>query len=44
MARLIHLMETKFKLFEHLAALKSSLLLSAGDFIAILMESLSNNL
>jgi gamma-tubulin complex component 3 len=44
MARLIHLMETKFKLFEHLEALKKFLLLGAGDFIAILMESLSNNL
>jgi gamma-tubulin complex component 3 len=44
MARLIHLMETKFKLFEHLAALKKFLLLGAGDFVAILMESLSNNL
>jgi gamma-tubulin complex component 3 len=44
MARLIHLMESKFNLFEHLAALKKYLLLGAGDFIEILMESLSANL
>ncbi|KAH7130167.1 spindle pole body component alp6 [Dendryphion nanum] len=44
MARLIDLMANKFKLFEHLQALKSYLLLGAGDFIAILMESLSSNL
>jgi gamma-tubulin complex component 3 len=44
MARLIHLMATKFHLFEHLAALKKYLLLGAGDFIAVLMESLSSNL
>jgi gamma-tubulin complex component 3 len=44
MARLIHLMESKFHLFEHLTALKKYLLLGAGDFIAILMESLSGAL
>ncbi|KAI9759680.1 MAG: Microtubule-nucleating Tub4p (gamma-tubulin) complex component [Chaenotheca gracillima] len=44
MARLTHLMEGKFKLFEHLNALKKYLLLGQGDFIALLMESLSSNL
>ncbi|KAF1987542.1 hypothetical protein K402DRAFT_375659 [Aulographum hederae CBS 113979] len=44
MARLIHLMADKFKLFDHLQALKKYLLLGAGDFIALLMESLSANL
>ncbi|KAF2139298.1 uncharacterized protein K452DRAFT_289851 [Aplosporella prunicola CBS 121167] len=44
MARLISLMADKFKLFEHLQALKKYLLLGAGDFIAVLMESLSANL
>ncbi|CAI6334225.1 unnamed protein product [Periconia digitata] len=44
MARLIDLMANKFKLFEHLQALKRYLLLGAGDFIAVLMESLSSNL
>ncbi|KAF2260469.1 hypothetical protein CC78DRAFT_523220 [Lojkania enalia] len=44
MARLIDLMANKFKLFEHLQALKKYLLLGAGDFIAILMESLSQTL
>lgn len=44
MARLIHLMEDKFKLFQHLAALKKYLLLGQGDFIALLMESLASNL
>lgn len=44
MARLIDLMANKFKLFEHLQALKKYLLLGAGDFIALLMESLSANL
>jgi gamma-tubulin complex component 3 len=44
MARLIHLMEDKFKLFEHLAALKKYLLLGQGDFVALLMESLASNL
>ncbi len=44
MARLIHLMADKFKLFEHLQALKNYILLGAGDFIAVLMESLASNL
>ncbi|KIW08601.1 hypothetical protein, variant [Verruconis gallopava] len=44
MARLIHLMATKFHLFDHLGALKKYLLLGAGDFISILMESLAANL
>ena len=44
MARLINLMADKFKLFEHLQALKKYILLGAGDFIAVLMESLSSNL
>jgi len=37
-------MSEKFKLFEHLAALKKYLLLGQGDFIALLMESLASNL
>lgn len=44
MARLIHLMDQKFQLFEHLNALKRYLLLGQGDFIALLMESLSASL
>ncbi|KAI5795038.1 Spc98 family-domain-containing protein [Geopyxis carbonaria] len=44
MARLIDLMNTKFKLFDHLVALKKFLLLGQGDFIALLMESLAANL
>ncbi|EMC92145.1 hypothetical protein BAUCODRAFT_41657, partial [Baudoinia panamericana UAMH 10762] len=44
MARLISLMETKFALFSHLSALKKYLLLGQGDFIYLLMESLSSNL
>lgn len=44
MARLVHLMVNKFKLLEHLQALKKYILLGQGDFIAILMESLSSNL
>jgi len=44
MARLIYLMDDKFQLFEHLSALKRYLLLGQGDFIALLMESLSTNL
>ncbi|KAI5289203.1 Microtubule-nucleating Tub4p (gamma-tubulin) complex component [Ascosphaera aggregata] len=44
MARLIFLMDTRFKLFDHLRALKKYLLLGQGDFIALLMESLSSNL
>jgi len=44
MARLIYLMDDKFQLFQHLNALKRYLLLGQGDFIALLMESLSTNL
>ncbi len=44
MARLIHLMADKFKLFDHLNALKKYLLLGQGDFIALLMETLSSYL
>ncbi|KAL8831426.1 MAG: hypothetical protein Q9191_000870 [Dirinaria sp. TL-2023a] len=44
MARLIHLMNSKFHLLEHLQALKKYLLLGQGDFIALLMESLASNL
>lgn len=44
MARLIHLMNHKFKLNKHLCALKKFLLLGQGDFIALLMESLSASL
>jgi gamma-tubulin complex component 3 len=44
MARLVHLMAEKFHLFEHLKALKNYILLGQGDFIALLMESLSSNL
>lgn len=44
MARLIHLMNSKFHLFSHLKALKDYLLLGQGDFITLLMESLSANL
>lgn len=44
MARLTHLMSSKFHLFEHLRALKNYLLLCQGDFIALLMESLAPTL
>ena len=44
MARLIHLMNGKFKLFDHLNALKKYLLLGQGDFIVVLLESLSSYL
>lgn len=44
MARLTYLMDSKFKLFDHLNALKKYLLLGQGDFIAQLMESLASNL
>lgn len=44
MARLILLMAEKFHLFDHLKALKNYILLGQGDFIALLMESLSSNL
>ena len=44
MQRLIHLMSDKYNLFTHLQAIKKYLLLSQGDFIALLMESLAPNL
>ena len=44
MARLIHLMDSRFQLFQHFNALKRYLLLGQGDFIALLMESLTSNL
>ena len=44
MARLIHLMDSKFGLHEHLMNLKRFLLLGQGDFIALLMDSLAPNL
>lgn len=44
MNRLIHLMSDKYNLFTHLKAIKKYLLLSQGDFIALLMESLAPNL
>ncbi|KKO98328.1 hypothetical protein THAR02_09562 [Trichoderma harzianum] len=44
MKRLMDLMETKFRLFAHLQALKDYILLGKGDFIALLMESLAANL
>ena len=44
MSRLIYLMNNKFNLSTHLLALKKYLLLSQGDFIALLMESLAQNL
>ncbi|KAK1239726.1 hypothetical protein MKX07_001180 [Trichoderma sp. CBMAI-0711] len=44
MKRLMDLMETKFRLFHHLQALKDYILLGKGDFIALLMESLAANL
>lgn len=44
MSRLMHLMTYKFHLLSHLTALKNYLLLGRGDFIALLMESLSPSL
>lgn len=44
MARLMTLLETKFALSTHLKAMKKYLLLGQGDFVALLMESLSQNL
>lgn len=44
MNRLTHLMSEKFKFFDHLEALKKYLLLGQGDFVALLMESLSTHL
>lgn len=43
-ARLIHLMAERFHLFDHLRALRRYILLGQGDFIALLMESLSSSL
>ncbi|EME83414.1 uncharacterized protein MYCFIDRAFT_154006 [Pseudocercospora fijiensis CIRAD86] len=44
MARLMTLLESKFALSSHLRAMKKYLLLGQGDFIALLMESLAQNL
>jgi gamma-tubulin complex component 3 len=44
MTRLTHLMSNKYHLFTHLTAIKKYLLLSQGDFIALLMESLAPHL
>ncbi len=38
--RLLHLLSTKFKLVDHLTAIKRYILLGQGDFIQHLMESL----
>lgn len=38
--RLLHLLVTKFKLTDHLTAIKRYILLGQGDFIQHLMESL----
>ncbi|KAI1314677.1 Gamma-tubulin complex component 3 [Mortierella claussenii] len=42
--RLLHLLTTKFKLVDHLTAIKRYILLGQGDFIQQLMESLGSNL
>ncbi|KAG0356499.1 Gamma-tubulin complex component 3 [Podila minutissima] len=42
--RLLHLLVTKFKLIDHLTAIKRYILLGQGDFIQHLMESLGTNL
>ncbi|KAF9207903.1 Gamma-tubulin complex component 3 [Haplosporangium sp. Z 27] len=42
--RLIHLLVTKFKLLDHLKAIKRYILLGQGDFIQHLMESLETSL
>ncbi|KAK3848672.1 MAG: Spc98 family-domain-containing protein [Linnemannia gamsii] len=42
--RLLLLLSTKFKLIEHLTAIKRYILLGQGDFIQHLMESLGTNL
>ncbi|EFX02902.1 spindle pole body component [Grosmannia clavigera kw1407] len=44
MRRLMQLLTDKFRLFDHLAALKKYVLLGQGDFVALLMESLAPNL
>ena len=41
MSRLTYLMSTKFGLFTHLEAIRKYILLSQGDFMDLLMESLS---
>ncbi|KAF9360428.1 Gamma-tubulin complex component 3 [Mortierella sp. AD094] len=42
--RLLHLLVTKFKLLDHLKAIKRYILLGQGDFIQHLMETLGPNL
>ncbi|KAG0213595.1 Gamma-tubulin complex component 3 [Mortierella sp. GBA30] len=42
--RLLHLLSTKFKLVDHLTAIKRYILLGQGDFIQHLMESLGPSL
>ncbi len=44
MARLMDLMTHKFKLLDHLRAMKKYLLLGQGDFIAVLIEGLASSL
>jgi gamma-tubulin complex component 3 len=44
MARLTHLMSTKFGLFTHLTAIKKYMLLAQGDFFELLIESLAQHL
>lgn len=44
MARLTHLMISKFRVFEHLQALKKYILLGQGDFIAMLLECVASDL
>ncbi|KAL9116559.1 MAG: hypothetical protein Q9187_006918, partial [Circinaria calcarea] len=44
MARLMHLMNDQFKLFDHLNALKKYSLLGQGDFVVLLTELLSSYL
>ena len=44
MARLTHLMSTKFGLFTHLTAIKKYMLLAQGDFFDLLIESLAQHL
>lgn len=44
MTRVIYLMSHKYRVFEHLKALKRYLLFSQGDFITLLIESLAAHL
>ncbi|KAH6641724.1 Spc98 family-domain-containing protein [Chaetomium tenue] len=44
MRRLMDLMSSRFRIFDHLQGLKNYILLGQGDFIALLMESLAANL